>query len=85
MLSIKGDDHIDKRFQEIIAITAQKNIALHETTATVLRQEVQAQMREVVILVLTVHQRGFHLALVAQAAVDVLLVVDLVLEEEDNN
>jgi len=56
MLSIKGDDQIDKRFQEIIAITAQKNIALHETIATVLRQEAQAQMREVVVLVLTVHQ-----------------------------
>ena len=85
MLSIKGDDQIDNRFQEIITITAQKNIALHETTATVLRHQVQAQMREVVVLVHTVHQLGFHLALVAQAVVDVLLVVDLVLEEEDSN
>ena len=76
-MSIKGGDQIDKRFQEMIAITAQKNIAL--------RQEAQAQKREVVVLVLTVHQRDFLLELVALAAVEVLLVVDQVLEEEDSN
>ena len=85
MLSIKGDDQIDKRFQEIIAITEQKNIALHETTATVLQQEVKVQVLEAVVLDLTVHQLGFRLEQFAQAVVDVHLVVDQVLEEEDSN
>lgn len=85
MLSIKGDDQIDKRFQEITAIRAQKNTALHETTVTALQQEVKVQVLEAVVPVLTVHQLGFRLELFAQAAVDVHLVVDQVLEEEDSN